>query len=66
MGHTVHRTTNENMPQIGNTVDTRYLEVEGTSETHRDIRTSIYQIFRTEKIQIEQQNFTNEYVIRLL
>ena len=30
------------------------------SETLRDIRTSTYQIFRTE------ENFTNEYVIRLL
>ena len=31
------------------TVDSRYLEVEGTSETLRDIRTTTYQIFRIEE-----------------
>ena len=36
------------------------------SETLRDIRTSTYQNFRIEEIQIAQQNFTNKYVIRLL
>ena len=30
------------------TVDSRYLEVEGTSETLRDIRTSTYQNYRIE------------------
>ena len=31
------------------TVDSRYLEVKGPSETLRDIRTSTYQIFRIEE-----------------
>ena len=35
----------------------------GPSETLGDIRTSTYQIFRIEEIQIEQPNFTNKYVI---
>ena len=31
------------------TIDSRYLEVEGTSETLRDIRTSTYQMCRIEE-----------------
>ena len=40
-----------------NTVDSRYLELEGTSKTLRDIRTSTYQIFRIE----ENTNRTTKY-----
>ena len=46
-----------------NTVNSRYLEVEETSETLRDILTSTYQICRIEGIRIKRSNFTNEYVI---
>ena len=46
------------------TVDSRYLEIEGTLETVRDIRTSTYQICSIEeKTKFEQPNFTNDYVI---
>ena len=45
------------------TVDSRYLEVEGTSEILRDIRTSTYQMCRTEENTIKQPNFINEHVI---
>ena len=41
-------------------------KLKGPSETLRDIRASTYQIFKIEKIQIAQPNFTNEYIIRLL
>ena len=44
-----------------NTINSRCLEVEGTSETLRDIITSIHQICRIERIRIKQSNFTNKY-----
>ena len=51
---------------MSNTVDSRYLELKGPSETLRDIHSSTYQIFRIEENTNRQLNFTNEYVIRPL
>ena len=48
---------------MGNTVDSRYLEIEGTLKTVRDIRISTYQICSIEEKQFEQPIFTNDYVI---
>ena len=52
--------------EIEYTVDSRYLEIEGTLKTLRDIRTSTYQICSIEGKQFEQPNFTNDYVNGLL
>ena len=45
------------------TVDSRFLEFEGTIKTLRDICTSTYQICSMEEKIFEQLNFTNDYVI---
>ena len=45
------------------TVDSCYLEFEGTIKTLRDICTSTYQICSMEEKIFEQLNFTNDYVI---
>ena len=65
----VEKTTNE----VTSEVSTLELQstlviskLKGPSETLRDIRSLTYQIFRIEKKQIAQLNFTNEYSIRLL
>ena len=50
-----------------NTVDSRYLELQGTSEILRDIRTSTYQICRIEQKIIRTTTFSKYiYVIGLL
>ena len=42
------------------TVDSRYLEIEGTLKTLRDIRTSTYQI-----CSIEEKNYLNNQILQL-
>ena len=49
---TIAQIKQENMLCISDTVDSPYLEIEGTSKTLRDIRTSTYQTCSIEEKEI--------------